>query len=130
MIESEQENKEPTEDNESDDSGEDSDEDDSDYVDPNKRRDKYTIFEEEEESDDSGTQNTLGKESGHEEIVGIDTQVANPIDNNATESGKAKALDANDESETDATGSNKRAGEDNLEEEKGKRQKRSGAKKK
>ena len=31
---------------------------------------------------------------------------------------------------TDPTGSNKRAGEDNLEEEKGKRQKRSGAKKK
>ncbi len=130
MIESEQENKEPTEDNESDDSGEDSDEDDSDYVDPNKRRDKYTIFEEEEESDDSGTQNTLAKESGHEEIVGIDTQVANPIDNDATESGKAKALDANDKSETDTAGSNKRAGEDNLEEEKGKRQKRSGAKKK
>jgi len=130
MIESEQENKEATEDNESNDSGDDSDEDDSDYVDPNGRRGKFSIFEEEEESDGSGTQNTLGKEPGQEEIVENETIVENAIDNNATESGKEKALDTNDKSETDAAGSNKRAGEDNLEEEKGKRQKRSSAKKK
>ena len=130
MIESEQENKEATQDNESDDSGDDSDEDDSDYVDPNERRGKFSIFEEEEESDGSGTQNTLGKEPGQEEMVAIETIVENAIDNDATESGKEKALDTNNKSETDPAGSNKRDGEDHLEEEKGKRQKRSSAKKK
>ena len=132
MIESEQENKEATQDNESNDSGDDSDEDDSDYVDPNERRGKFSIFEEEEESDGSGTQNTLGKEPGQEEMVAIATIVENAIDNDATatESGKEKALDTNNKSETDPAGSNKRDGEDHLEEEKGKRQKRSSAKKK
>ena len=63
-------------------------------------------------------------------MVAIETIVENAIDNDATESGKEKALDTNDKLETDAADSNKRAGEDNLEEEKGKRQKRSSAKKK
>jgi hypothetical protein len=130
MIETEQENKETTEDIEFDDDDEDSDEYDSDYVETNKRRDKYSIFDDEEESDDPGTQNTLGKESGDGKIVGIDTKDANPTDNDASESGKANAHDANDKSETDAAGNNKRAGDDNLEEERGKRQKRSGPRKK
>ena len=63
-------------------------------------------------------------------MVEIETIVENVIDNDATESGKEKALDTNDKSETDAAGSNKRAKEDHLEEEKGKRQKRSSVKKK
>ena len=130
MIETEQENKETTEDIEFDDDDEDSDENDSDYVETNKCRNKFSIFDEEEERDDLGTQNTLGKESGHGKIVGIDTQDAIPTDNDATESGKANAHDANAKSETDAAVNNKRPGDDNLEEEKGKRQKRSGARKK
>ena len=130
MIQTEQENKEPSEDIETNDDDEDSDENDSDYVETNKRRNKYSIFDDEEESDDLGTQNTLGKESGHGKIVGIDTQDAIPTDNDATESGKANAHDANDKSETDAAGNNERPEDDNLEEEKGKRQKRSGARKK
>ncbi len=69
MIETEQENKEITEDIEFDDDNEDSDENDSDYVETNKCRNKYSIFDDEEESDDLGTQNTLGKESGHGKIV-------------------------------------------------------------
>jgi len=119
MIDSERENKEATQDNESDDSGDDSDENDSDYVD----------LEEEEESDGSGTQNTLGKEPGQEEMVVIETIVENAIDNNATESGKEKALDTNNKSETDKAGNNKRAGDDNLEEGKEKKAKKSNARK-
>jgi hypothetical protein len=130
MIESEQENKDATQDNESNDSGDDSDEDDSDYVEPNERRGKIRIFEEEEESDDSGTQNTLGKEPGEKEMVPIETIVENAIDNDATESGKRKTLETNDKSETDPAGSNKRAGESHLEEEKRKRLKKSSTKKK
>ncbi len=130
MIETEQEKKETTEDIEFDDDDEVSDEYGSDYVETNKRRNKYSIFDDEDESDDLGTQNTLGKESGHGKIVGIDTQDAIPTDNDATESGNANAHDANNKSETDAAGNNKRPGDDNLEEEKGKRQKSSGARKK
>ena len=48
MIETEQENKETTEDIEFDDDDEDSDEYDSDYVETNKRRDKNSIFDDEE----------------------------------------------------------------------------------
>jgi len=73
MIETEQENKETTEDIEFDDDDEDSYEYNSDYVETNKRRDKYSIFDDEEESDEPGTQNALGKESGVGKIVGIDT---------------------------------------------------------
>jgi len=130
MIETEQENKETTEDIEFDDDDEVSDEYDSDYVETNKRRDKCSIFDDEEESDDPGTLNTLAKESGDGTIVGIDTKDANPTDNDASESGKANAHDDNDKSETDAVGNNKRAGDDNLEVERGKRQKRSGPRKK
>jgi len=127
MIDSEQENKEATQDNESDESGDDSDEDDSDYVDPNESRGKFNIFEEEEKSDGSGTQKTLGKEPAQEQMVAIETIVENAIKNDATESGKEKGLDTNDKSETDKAGNNKRAGDDNLEEGKGKRAKKSDA---
>jgi len=113
MIDSEQENKEATQDNESVESGDDSDEDDSDYVDPNERRGKFNIFEEEEESDGSGTMKTLGKEPAQEKMVAIETIVGNAIENNATESGKEKGLDTNNKSETDEAGNNKRALDDN-----------------
>ena len=51
MIETEQENKEATEDIESDGDDYDSDEDDSDYIETNKCREKYSIFEDEEPDD-------------------------------------------------------------------------------
>ncbi len=132
MIETEQENKEATEDIESDGDDYDSDEDDSDYIETNKCREKYSIFEDEEESDDPGMQNTLGKESGHEKIVGIDNQDAVATDNGTTESGKADTHDASNKSDhesattnkTDAAGNNKRAGDDNLEVEKGEKAKK------
>ena len=73
MIESEQENKEATQDYVFDDSDDDSDDGDSDYVDPNEHRGRYKIFEEEEESDGSGTQKTLDKEPAQEEMVAIET---------------------------------------------------------
>jgi len=92
----------------------------------------YSLFEDEEESDDSGTQNTLGKESGHEKIVGIDSQDAVATDNETTESGKAATKDVSDKldhesattNKSDAAGNNKRAADDNLEVDKGKRQKK------
>ena len=73
MIESEQENKEATQDYVFDDSDDDSDDGDSDYVDPKEHRGRYKIFEEEEESDGSGTQKTLDKEPAQEEMVAIET---------------------------------------------------------
>ena len=63
-------------------------------------------------------------------MVAIETIVENAIDNDATESGKEKALETNDKSETDPAGRNKRAEEGHLEEVKGKRLKRSSAKEK
>ncbi len=44
IFETEQENKEATEDVESDDDDEDSDEDDSDYVETNKHRERFSLF--------------------------------------------------------------------------------------
>jgi len=74
IIETGQENKEATEDVESDDDDEVSDEDDSDYVETNKRRERFSLFEDEEEIDDPGTQNALANELGHEKIVGYESQ--------------------------------------------------------
>ena len=129
MIDSEQENKEATQDNESDESGDDSDADDSDYVDPNERRGKFNIFEEEEESDGSGTKKTLGKDPAQEEMVAIETIVTNAIEKDATESGNEKGLDTNDKSETDEASNNKRTGDETLDKRKGKKAKKSDARK-
>ena len=62
-------------------------------------------------------------------MVANETIVENAIENNATESGKEKGLDTNDKSETDEAGNNKRAGDDNLEEGKGKKAKKNDARK-
>ena len=72
----------------------------------------------------SFTQKTLGKEPAQEEMVAIETIVENAIENDASESGKEKGRDTNDKSETDEASNNKRAGDDNLEEGKGKKEKK------
>ena len=118
------------------DSDNDDDDDDSDYVDTSNHkkksllfpdeedsddhRKKYALFDDEdesdeEESDDPGTQNTLGKESGHKKN-------AVAIDNETTESGNAATNDVSDKSaqesvttnKSDAAGNNKRAADENL----------------
>jgi len=63
-------------------------------------------------------------------MVANETIVENAIENNATESGKEKGLDTNDKSETDEVSNNKRAGDNNLEEGKGKKAKKSNTRKK
>ncbi len=104
IFQTEQENKETTEDVESDDDYEDSDEDDSDYVETNKRRERFSLFVDEEESDEPGTQNTLGNESGQEKIVGNENQDVVATDNETTESGKAATKDICNKSKTDEPG--------------------------
>ena len=84
IFETEQENKETIEDVESDDDDEDSDEDDSDYVETNKGRERFSLFKDEEESDEPGTRNTLGNESGHEKIVRNERQDVVATDNETT----------------------------------------------
>ena len=84
MIEPEQETIDATEDISIDDGDDDSDDDDESFSDTNKHRKRYSLFEDEEESDDPGTLNTLGKESGHKKIVGIDSQDAAATDNETT----------------------------------------------
>jgi hypothetical protein len=97
----------------------------------------FLFFEDEEESDDSGTQNTLGKISGHEKIVGNESQDVVATDNETTESGKAAPKDVGNKSDhesattnkSDTAVSNKRAADENLEVEKGKKGKKRGARK-
>ncbi len=67
----------------------------------------------------------FGKESGHEKIVGIDSQDAVATDNETTESGKAATNAISKKSESDAAGNNKRAADDNLQVDKGKKAKKS-----
>ena len=57
----------------------DSDDDDNSFSDTSKHRKRCSLFEDEEDSDDPGTQNTLGKESCHEKIAGIDSHHAEPL---------------------------------------------------
>jgi hypothetical protein len=84
-----------------------------------------------------GTENTLGKESGHKKIVGIDSQDAVATDNETTESGKAATNDVIDKSDhesattdkSETRGNKKRAAEENLQEKKGKNMKKTGRKK-
>jgi hypothetical protein len=53
----------------------------------------------EEKSDDPDRHNTPGKESGHDKIVGIDSQNAAATDNEITESGKEATNDVSDKSD-------------------------------
>ena len=105
----------------------DDDDDDSDYEDEtvSHTRKIYSLFDDDEDSDDPGMQNTLGKESGHEKIIGIDSQDVLATDNETTESGKAATNDVSDKSESDAAGNNKRAADDDLQVDKGKKAKKS-----
>jgi len=61
----------------------------------------------EEESDDPGTHNTRDKESGHDKIVGIDSQHAAATDNETTESGKETTNDVSDKSDQEHAATNK-----------------------
>ena len=67
-IQTEQENKELSENIETNDDDEDSDENDSDYVETNEHRKIYDLFGDEEDSDDPDTETTLGTKSGNETI--------------------------------------------------------------
>jgi hypothetical protein len=120
MIEPEQEEtKDTTEEIEIEDDDDDSDDDDESFIDPNKQR---NLFGDDEDSDDSDTENTLGKESGHENILGNDSQDAVTTDIETTESGKAATNDVSDKSDqqsatttkSDAASTNKRAADENL----------------
>jgi hypothetical protein len=111
------------------DSDDDDDDDDSDYYDTgnyNKKnnllfqdeensddnRKKNALFDDgdesdEEESDDPGKHNTPGKESGHDKIVGIDSQHAAATDNEITESGNEATNDVSDKSDQEHATTNK-----------------------
>ena len=89
MIEPEQKRKYDIEEIDNEDDDDDSDDDDESFIDPNKQR---NLFGDDEDSDDSDTENTLGKESGHENILGNDSQDAVATDNETTESGKAATI--------------------------------------
>jgi hypothetical protein len=131
MIQTEQENKETTEDIETNDSDEDSDEDDSDYVETNQHRKINYLFGDEEDSDDSGMEDTLGKISGNENILGNGSQDAVATDNERTESGKAATNDVSDKSDqqseptttTDTENTKKRVAPEKSEVKKGKKAK-------
>jgi hypothetical protein len=107
------------------------------YVETNKRRERFSLFEDEEESDEPGTQNTLGNESGHEKIVANESQDVIATDNETTKSVKAATKDVDNKSDhesattntSDAAGNNKRAADENLDVEKGKKGKKSSARK-
>jgi hypothetical protein len=89
MIEPEQKRKYDIEEIDNEDDDDDSDDDDESFIDPNKQR---NLFGDDEDSDDSDTENTLGKESGHKNILGNDSQDAVATDNETTESGKAATI--------------------------------------
>jgi hypothetical protein len=93
MIEPEQETKDAFEEIDNKDDDDDSDDDDESFIDTNKQRKIYDLYGDDEDSDDPGTENTLGKESGHENILGKYSQDAVATDNDTTESGKAATID-------------------------------------
>ena len=90
------------------------------------------LFGDEEDSDDTDWENTLGKESGHENILGNDSQDAVATDNETTESGKAATNDVSDKSDqqsatttkSDAASTNKRVAAEKFEVKKGKKAKK------
>ncbi len=65
MIETQQETVDATDETVVDDDDDDRSDDDESFRDTSKHRKGYFLFEDEENSDDPDTQNTLGKESGH-----------------------------------------------------------------
>jgi len=103
----------------------DDDDEDSYYEDEtvSHTRNVYSLFDDEKDSDDP-EQNTLGKESGHEKIVGFDNQDVLASDNETTESGNAATKDVSEKSESDAAGNNKRPADDDGQVDKGKKAKK------
>ncbi len=122
MIETQQETIDATDEIVLDDDDDDSSEDDESFHYTSKHRKGYSLFDDEESSDDPDTQNTLGKESGHEKIAEIDTQDVAATANDTTESGKATNNDVSDTSDhksattnkPDAAGNNRRTADNNL----------------
>ena len=123
MIEPEQEEtKDTIEEIEIEDDDDESNDDDESIIDTNNQRKIYDLFGDEEDSDDPDRDNTLGKESGHENILGNDSQDAVTTDIETTESGKAATNDVSDKSDqqsatttkSDAASTNKRAADENL----------------
>jgi hypothetical protein len=93
MIEPQQETKDAIEEIDIENDDDDSDDDDESFFETNKSKKIYDLFADDEDSDDSGMENTLGKESGHENILGNDSQDAVATDNETTESRKAAIID-------------------------------------
>jgi hypothetical protein len=84
MIEPEQETLDATEENNKEDD-DDSDDDYESSIDTNKSKKIYDLFGNDEDNDDPGMENTLGKESGHENIIGNNSQDAVATDKETTE---------------------------------------------
>ena len=121
MIETQQERIDATDGIANDDDDDDNSDDDESFDYTSTQRKGNSLFDDEESSDDPDTQNTLGKESGHEKIAEIDTQDAAATDKDTTESGKATNNDVSDKSDhesattnkPDAAGNNKRTADNN-----------------
>ncbi len=132
MIESQQETIDATDKTDVDDDDDNSSDDDESFCYTSKHRKGYSLFEDEENSDDPDTQNTLGKESGHKKIAEFDTQDAAATDNDTTEPGKATNNDVSDKSDheyattnkPDAADNNKRTADNNLQVNRAKRTKK------
>jgi hypothetical protein len=131
MIEAPQEPIHATADSDVDDNDDDSDDDDETVSHTINHRERYSLFEDEEDSDVPETQNTLGKKSGMETIAGIGSQDAAATDKETNESEKATINDVGDESDHEsatttksgAAGNKKRPAGANFQGNKGKKKK-------
>jgi hypothetical protein len=132
MIDTPQEPIHATAENDVDDDDDDSDDDDKTGSHTSNHRKRYSLFEDEEDSDVPETQNTLGKKSGIEKIAGIGSQDAAATDKETNESGKATNNDVGDKSDHEsattnksgAAGNNKRTSDDNLQGNKGEKKRK------
>ena len=131
MIEAPQEPIHATADSDVDDNDDDSDDDDETVSHTINHRERYSLFEDEEDSDVPETQNTLGKKSGMETIAGIGSQDAAATDKETNESEKATINDVGNESDHEsatttksgAKGNKKRPAGANFQGNKGKKKK-------
>jgi hypothetical protein len=107
IIEPEQETKDAIEEIDIEDDDDNSDDDDESFIDTNNQRKIYDLFGDEEDSDNPDREKTLGKESGHENILGNNSQDAVATDNETTESGKEATNDVSDKSDQEPATTNK-----------------------
>ena len=114
IIEPEQETKDAIEEIDIEDDDDNSDDDDESFIDTNNQRKIYDLFGDEEDSDDPDREKTLGKESGHENILGNNSQDAVATDNEITESGKEATNDVSDKSDQDPATTNKSDAENTI----------------